>query len=83
MLCFTAVRIALHAIKWQALRSQLKSWCGQSSVFKTLVQVTHMPPELLTEGKMSKAADVYAMGVLLWELCAPHISCPLLTCVPQ
>ena len=27
-----------------------------------------MPPELLSEGQMSKAADVYAMGVLLWEV---------------
>ena len=32
-------------------------------------QVTHMPPELITEGKMSKAVDVYGFGVLLWELC--------------
>ena len=30
--------------------------------------VTHMPPELLMEGKLSKAADVYAFGVLLWEM---------------
>lgn len=31
-------------------------------------QVTHMPPELLCEGRLSKAADVYAFGVLMWEL---------------
>ena len=30
--------------------------------------VTHMPPELLTAGRLSKAADVYAFGVLLWEM---------------
>ena len=30
--------------------------------------VTHMPPELLMEGKLTKSADVYAFGVLLWEL---------------
>ncbi|KAL0020911.1 hypothetical protein WJX77_010024 [Trebouxia sp. C0004] len=30
--------------------------------------VTHMPPELLTTGKLSKSADVYAFGVLLWEM---------------
>ena len=37
------------------------------------VQVTHMPPELIVDGKMSKAVDVYAYGVILWELCG---SCP-------
>lgn len=30
--------------------------------------VTHMPPELLTTGKLSKATDVYAFGVTLWEM---------------
>jgi len=30
--------------------------------------VTHMPPELLSENRLSKAADVYAFGVILWEL---------------
>lgn len=29
---------------------------------------THMPPELLTKGKLSKAADVYAFGILVWEM---------------
>ncbi len=32
------------------------------------VQITHMPPELINEGKMSKAVDVYGFGVLLWEV---------------
>lgn len=35
---------------------------------KTYGTVTHMPPELLLEGKLSKSADVYAYGVLLFEL---------------
>ena len=30
--------------------------------------VTHMPPERLMEGKLTKSADVYAFGVLLWEM---------------
>ncbi|KAK9807481.1 hypothetical protein WJX72_000374 [[Myrmecia] bisecta] len=30
--------------------------------------VTHMPPELLREGRLSKAADVYAYGVILWSM---------------
>jgi serine/threonine protein kinase len=29
-----------------------------------------MPPELLSEGRLSKAADVYSFGVMLWEMCA-------------
>lgn len=35
---------------------------------QTYGTVTHMPPELLSEGRLSKAADVYAFGVLLWEM---------------
>ena len=27
-----------------------------------------MPPELLTTGRLSKAADTYSFGVLLWEM---------------
>eukprot|EP00210_Caulerpa_lentillifera_P004240 g4044.t1 len=30
--------------------------------------VTHMPPELLNEGKLSSASDVYSFGILLWEI---------------
>ncbi len=30
--------------------------------------MTHMAPELLAHGRSSKASDVYAFGVLLWEL---------------
>ena len=33
-----------------------------------LAQVTHQPPELLREGLLSKAADVYALGILLWSV---------------
>lgn len=31
-------------------------------------QVTHMPPELLSEGKLSQKADLYAFGIILWEM---------------
>eukprot|EP00891_Asterochloris_glomerata_P005705 jgi/Astpho2/5705/gw1.00079.187.1_t len=34
----------------------------------TFGTVTHMPPELLMDGILTKAADVYAFGVLLWEM---------------
>ena len=27
-----------------------------------------MPPELLKEGKLTRAADVYSFGVIMWEL---------------
>ncbi|KAL3142482.1 hypothetical protein ABBQ38_002810 [Trebouxia sp. C0009 RCD-2024] len=43
--------------------------CDEAHVeTKTYGTVTHMPPELLLEGKLSKSADVYAYGVLLFEL---------------
>ena len=35
----------------------------------TFGTVTHMPPELLTTGRLSKSVDTYAFGVLLWEMC--------------
>ena len=35
---------------------------------KTYGTVTHMPPELLLDGKLSKSADEYAYGVLVYEL---------------
>lgn len=30
--------------------------------------LTHMAPEILIKGHISKAADVYAFGMVLWEL---------------
>eukprot|EP00878_Enallax_costatus_P010057 GHUV01010498.1.p1 GENE.GHUV01010498.1~~GHUV01010498.1.p1 ORF type:complete len:719 (+),score=216.73 GHUV01010498.1:179-2335(+) len=35
---------------------------------RTYGTVTHMPPELLMDGKMSKAVDVWSFGVVLWEM---------------
>lgn len=32
--------------------------------------VTHAAPEYMITGKLSKAADVYAFGIVLWEICA-------------
>ncbi|KAJ9511825.1 hypothetical protein QJQ45_004378 [Haematococcus lacustris] len=37
-----------------------------SSVFQGTM--THMAPEIMLEGRVSKAADVYAFGITLWEL---------------
>jgi serine/threonine protein kinase len=33
---------------------------------QTMGTITHMPPELIREGRMSLAADVYAFGVIVW-----------------
>ncbi|GAX78545.1 hypothetical protein CEUSTIGMA_g5985.t1 [Chlamydomonas eustigma] len=37
-----------------------------SSMFQGTV--THMAPEVLLHGRVSKAADVYAFGIFLWEI---------------
>lgn len=37
-------------------------------ITKTYGTITHMPPELLEQGIISKAADVYSFGVLLWQV---------------
>lgn len=46
----------------------LSRQAGDSVDTDTYGTVTHMPPELLMEGKLTKSADVYAFGVLLWEM---------------
>ncbi|KAG2432963.1 hypothetical protein HXX76_008691 [Chlamydomonas incerta] len=35
---------------------------------RTYGTLTHMPPETLRDGVISKATDVYSLGVLLWQL---------------
>ncbi|BDA49774.1 probable mitogen-activated protein kinase kinase kinase 11 at C-terminar half [Coccomyxa sp. Obi] len=42
--------------------------CASKIETRTCGTITHMPPELLSSDVMSKAADVYAFGVLMWEL---------------
>ena len=39
--------------------------CGQVAT-QTMGTVTHMPPELLMEGLLTKAGDVWAFGILMW-----------------
>ena len=45
---------------------------------ETYGTVTHMPPELLMDGKLTKSADVYAFGVLLWEMYTGRVDSILL-----
>ncbi len=35
---------------------------------RTLGTISHMSPELLRQGKQSLAADVYAFGIVMWEV---------------
>jgi len=43
--------------------------------------VTHMPPELLTDGRLSRAADVYSFGVILNEMyCGALLAAALVRC---
>ena len=37
---------------------------------RTYGTITHMAPEVLRSNQVSKAADVYSFGVILWELAA-------------
>ncbi|KAK9853859.1 hypothetical protein WJX84_009804 [Apatococcus fuscideae] len=41
---------------------------AQYIMTQTQGTLTHMPPEVLAEGKVTKSADVYAFGVILWEM---------------
>jgi hypothetical protein len=41
---------------------------GGSMKTQTVGTVSHVAPELLIEGMMSKSADVFAFGVVLWEM---------------
>ncbi|KAL3144130.1 hypothetical protein ABBQ32_003920 [Trebouxia sp. C0010 RCD-2024] len=43
---------------------------GEGEVVETRAMgtITHMPPELMLEGSLSQAVDVYAFGVVLWEM---------------
>ena len=62
--------------------------CVDWSLFAAVVAgtLTHMAPEVIMKGHVSKAADVYAFGIMLWEVscvqyCTPwlHCSCAMLS----
>ena len=56
--------MATHAAQL-ALANPGQTCSGARRVAGLRVQ-THMPPELLTRGTLSKAADSYAFGTILW-----------------
>lgn len=43
---------------------------GDQTVIKTdtFGTVTHMSPELLLEGRLTAAVDIYSLGVIMWQL---------------
>ncbi|GLC39870.1 hypothetical protein PLESTF_000919300 [Pleodorina starrii] len=41
---------------------------GEAVTTRSYGTVTHMCPELLVDGLLSKAADVYSFGVIMWEM---------------
>ncbi|KAA6420291.1 MAG: kinase, partial [Trebouxia sp. A1-2] len=41
---------------------------GETIETHAIGTITHMPPELMLEGSLSQAVDVYAFGVVLWEM---------------
>ena len=43
-------------------------YCNQYKSTQTYGTISHMPPELLNLGQMSRKGDVYSFGVILWEL---------------
>jgi serine/threonine protein kinase len=47
------------------LSRQLKAQTISTATYGT---VTHMPPELMLQQKLTTAADVFSFGVLLWEM---------------
>eukprot|EP00890_Picochlorum_soloecismus_P003457 jgi/Picsp_1/4111/NSC_01621-R1_kinase-like protein len=43
---------------------------AKSIITNSLGTVTHMPPEMLTEGELQSSADIYSLGMILAELWA-------------
>ena len=43
--------------------------CFDWSLFAAIAgTLTHMAPEVIMRGHVSKAADVYAFGIMMWEV---------------
>ncbi len=50
------------------LSRMFKEWSEVGEKTLTYGTVTHMPPELLYDGQLRSEGDIYAFGVILWEL---------------
>jgi serine/threonine protein kinase len=46
----------------------------------TFGTITYMPPELLTLGHLTKAADVYSFGIIMAELYSGQVNASLAIC---
>jgi hypothetical protein len=56
----------------------LSTWLAISTVQAQVSRhysgtVTHMPPELIEEGKIYQQGDVYAFGIMMWEVSCQDI----------
>ena len=45
---------------------------GSTLSTDTFGTISHQPPELLIEGSLSLASDIYSYGVILYEICTGH-----------
>ena len=50
------------------LSRMFKEWSEAGQTTLTYGTVTHMPPELLHDGQLRSEGDIYAFGIMLWEL---------------
>lgn len=46
-----------------------------TAIAPALLHTHRRPPELITEGILTKAADVYAFGVITWEIYVGRCGC--------
>lgn len=43
---------------------------------QTYGTVAYMPPELLSNSRLTRSADIYSFGVLMWELTSGEVCSP-------
>ena len=43
---------------------------------QTYGTVAYMPPELLSDSRLTRSADIYSFGMLMWELTSGEVRSP-------